>query len=406
MVLIDLNRLPNETDYEYHKRLIYGKMEDKSLFEVDYSTLSELVYGEQYSNDFARKMIYGSYRTLKKEEQDPPVETERGVADSKMVEIRKEQRKLFDQRREYMKLVSEEGRREHLEDMLIAAADNLSNTVGCMYGGYDHKKRLLHSVDDTEAVLVLSDWHYGMIADNIWNSYNTEVCKERVKSVIKDTVNRVILHGCSRLHVVVLGDLIHGAIHVGARVASEELVCEQIMNAAEILAQSIEELSNYVQEVVVYVTYGNHARTVQKKDDSTHRDNMERIIPWWLAQRLKDYDCITIMPESTNEFLLFNVCGREFCATHGDLDSVKAAPRLIAALLHKRLGKDIDYILLGDKHHRESFEELGVTAMICGSLCGSDEYANTKRLYSTPEQTLLIVSSDVGVDAQYHLKCC
>ena len=351
-------------------------------------------------------MIYGSYRTLKKEEQDPPVETERGVADSKMVEIRKEQRKLFDQRREYMKLVSEEGRREHLEDMLIAAADNLSNTVGCMYGGYDHKKRLLHSVDDTEAVLVLSDWHYGMIADNIWNSYNTEVCKERVKSVIKDTVNRVILHGCSRLHVVVLGDLIHGAIHVGARVASEELVCEQIMNAAEILAQSIEELSNYVQEVVVYVTYGNHARTVQKKDDSTHRDNMERIIPWWLAQRLKDYDCITIMPESTNEFLLFNVCGREFCATHGDLDSVKAAPRLIAALLHKRLGKDIDYILLGDKHHRESFEELGVTAMICGSLCGSDEYANTKRLYSTPEQTLLIVSSDVGVDAQYHLKCC
>ena len=269
VVLIDLNRLPNETDYEYHKRLIYGKMEDKSLFEVDYSTLSELVYGEQYSNDFARKMIYGSYRTLKKEEQDPPVETERGVADSKMVEIRKEQRKLFDQRREYMKLVSEEGRREHLEDMLIAAADNLSNTVGCMYGGYDHKKRLLHSVDDTEAVLVLSDWHYGMIADNIWNSYNTEVCKERVKSVIKDTVNRVILHGCSRLHVVVLGDLIHGAIHVGARVASEELVCEQIMNAAEILAQSIEELSNYVQEVVVYVTYGNHARTVQKKDDST-----------------------------------------------------------------------------------------------------------------------------------------
>ena len=403
MVLIELDRLPNESDYEYHKRLVYGKMEDKTLSEVDYSTLSELIYGEQYSNDFARKMIYGSYRTIKKEEQDQPTNTEPGVVDYKIVEMRKESRKLSDQRREFMKLVSQEGRREHLEDALIEAAENLTNTVGCLYG-YDRKK-LLPVTNETEAVLIFSDWHYGMTTENIWNTYNTEVCKERIKSVVKDSIDRIILHGCSRLHVVVLGDLIHGAIHVGTRVASEELVCDQIMNAAEILAQSIEELSRYVQEVVVHVTYGNHARTVQKKDDSTHRDNMERIIPWWLTQRLKDYDCITVMPESTTEFLVFGVCGKEFCATHGDLDSVKAAPRLIASLLRKRLGKDIDYILLGDKHHRESFEELGVTAMICGSLCGSDEYANAKRLYSTPEQTLLIVNPGVGVDAQYHIRC-
>ena len=46
--------------------------------------------------------------------------------------------------------------------------------------------------------------------------------------------------------------------------------------------------THYVNEVSVYSTYGNHARTVQKKEDSIHSDNMERIIPWWLSYRLKD----------------------------------------------------------------------------------------------------------------------
>lgn len=407
MAIIDINRLPSESEHEFHKRLIYGKMEDKSLADIDYSELSEVLYGQRFSSDFARKMVYGSYRTILSEDRDAAdgVKTVSAcdpVVDTKIDEMKKESRKLADQRRELMKLLSKEGRREHLEDSLIEVANRLTQSVGRMYGW---ERKPLTVISDSEAVLVFSDWHYGMTTDNIWNTYNTEICKTRIKQVVKDAIDRIVLHGCKQLHVVALGDLFHGGIHIGTRVASEELVCEQLMNVAEILAQSIEELACYVEHTHVYVTYGNHARTIQRKDESSHRDNMERLIPWWLTQRLRDYGDITVAPESTNEFLLFNVCGSEFCATHGDLDSVKAAPRLITALIHKRLGKDIDYILLGDKHHRESFEELGVTAMISGSLCGSDEYANAKRLYSTPEQTLLIVSPETGVDAHYHLRC-
>ena len=111
------------------------------------------------------------------------------------------------------------------------------------------------------------------------------------------------------------------------------------------------------------------------------------------------------MPESENEFLLFDACGRGFCASHGDLDSVRNSPRLLTTLFQKKFGRNIDHILLADKHHRERFEELGVGATIVGSLCGTDDYANDKRLYSTPEQLMLIVNSEDGVDATYHLKC-
>ena len=298
--------------------------------------------------------------------------------------------------------MSAEGRKEHIYESLAAAANNLEESIGLAFTDNYYCEE---SSSDNEAVLVFSDWHYGMKTNNVFNSYNTNICKQRVEYTVNSAIRRIQLHGCRKLHIAVLGDICHGAIHVGARVASEELVCEQLMQASEILAQAILKLSRCVEETYVYTTYGNHARTVQNKHDSIHRDNMERIVPWWLTQRLQKHENIMIMPEPENEFLFINACGHDICASHGDLDSVKCAPRLLTTVFQKKYGKNIEYIILGDKHHRESFNELGVTASICGSLCGTDDYANNKRLYSHPEQLLLIVDPAYGVDAEYRLKC-
>lgn len=406
---MELERRVGETDIQYHKRLVYGKLEDKTLGDVDYGELSKYLYGKRYSPDVARRLAYGSYHTLKI--MDSQVLTPPSKEDvlfeitSKTRELQKEQQRYFDQRREYKKMLSEEGRREHLEAALAIAAGKLDETVGRVFPNADIYDYIQTVDDEAEAVLVLSDWHYGMTADNIFNHYDTGVCVSRVEHVVKETVKRMVLHKCAKLHVVVLGDLINGSIHVGSRVASEELTADQLMQVSEVLAQAIEYLSKYTQKTYVYTTYGNHARTLQNKKDSIHRDNMERIIPWWLTQRLRDCEDIEVVQDSDNEFLLIESCGHRFVAVHGDLDSVKTSPRLFATLFQKKYGIDIEYVLLGDKHHRESFDELGISSMICGSLCGTDEYANTKRLYSRPEQLLLIVKEDCGVDAEYKIKC-
>lgn len=60
-------------------------------------------------------------------------------------------------------------------------------------------------------------------------------------------------------------------------------------------------------------------------------------------------------------------------------------------------------VILADKHHLEEFEELGIEAMIVRSLCGTDEYANGKRLYSTPGQLLMTFNED-GRDASYQIR--
>lgn len=364
------------------------------------------MFGKEYSSDVARRMMYGSRRTL--ELLDAQVVGQitsddiLSELDAKRAEFQKERQKFFDQRREYSKILSNDARYEHILDRLCVCASHLSETVGCMY---DAPAVVPTEFDDSEAVLVLADWHYGLKTENAFNRYDTDICRQRVRHVADSVISRLTLHHCRRLHVVVLGDLIHGAIHTSARVASEELVCDQLMQASEILAQTIEMLSSYVDETIVYVTYGNHARTVPNKNDNVHRDNLERLVPWWLEQRLMEHDDIHVQRDSGTEFLFLDVCGHQLCASHGDNDSVRASSRLLPMLLNQKLGKNIEYVLLGDKHHRESFEELGVTSMLCGALCGADDYANNKRLYSTPSQLLLIMNETDGVDAEYRIRC-
>lgn len=401
-------RKENEDAYEYGLRLIECKVEQNPP-DLEWQDIVELL-GLDIHHDSLRKAAnvtpYSGYAVMKYFKEKNARESHRGdnryldELNEKTLEFQKERQRFFDQRREYNNIVRQDSRIEHLEDRLAAAAAELNNTVGSLF----RDPILMDTDQNTEAILVLCDWHYGMVTHNIWNDYDKEVCVSRVNTVIRKAISRLELHRCHKLHVVVLGDMIHGAIHASARVASEELVCDQIIQVSELLAQSINELSKHVDEVKVYMTYGNHARTVQKKQDSLHRDNMERLIPWWLRERLSDNDGVEIMQESENEFLLVDVCGHGYCASHGDLDTVRGSSRLLPSLFQKRYGCDIDGVFLADRHHRESYEELGVDALLCGALCGTDDYANEKRLYSIPGQLMLIVNQD-GIDAEYRIKC-
>ena len=101
---MSIERLPGESELQYHKRLVYGKLVDKTLADVDYAELAEDAYGQSYSSDFARRMMYGSCKTLQLmdecAEADIQVDSQSDL-DMKRIEFQKERQKFFDQRREY-----------------------------------------------------------------------------------------------------------------------------------------------------------------------------------------------------------------------------------------------------------------------------------------------------------------
>jgi hypothetical protein len=131
---------------------------------------------------------------------------------------------------------------------------------------------------------------------------------------------------------------------------------------------------------------------------------MEKVIPWWLRQRLKDNHKVEIIDSEYYEFIWMNICDKNVVCTHGDLDKIKNIGTLINTLFSKKYGQTVDYTFSADKHHLESFEQFGIESTLVGSMCGADEYANNKRLYSNPTQTLCMFTPEDGKWCTYNIK--
>lgn len=393
-----LKKLPDEKDEQY----IYRVCELKQTNDMTWQQVAD-VLNEALGNNFTESKYRKAYQSFNKmmEANEDTFFTE----DEYLKKIREEKEELYkakkqfqDQRREYNKILTMDARSDHLTEELISIAKALP------IRGLNNFSDIPVVESGKEAILVLADWHYGEVSNNIWNKYDTDICKQRVQKLYEKASQYLKHHRVEKLHIMLLGDEIHGAIHSSCRVMSEENTCEQLIHVSEILAEFINELSSKVNHIDVYSTYGNHARTIQNKDDSIHSDNMERIIPWWIRQRLQNNNRVNIIDSDYYEFIAFNVCGYNVVGCHGDLDKVKNFGVVVNTIFSKLYGKTIDYTFLADKHHIEEFEQLGIESVLVRSLCGADEYSNNKRLYSSPGQTLVIFTPEDGRQCTYNIK--
>jgi hypothetical protein len=399
-----LVHLPNETEDQCLWRV--GRAKDAGTLTENWPEIA-LFFNKTFREDDTQYYDPSAYRKKYRNfvTAYESIFSQENFTSSQIAEYEDQKKEMFkikkqwqDQRRECIKLWTEESRFDHLVEKLIESATRLCEIKPLTFDDY------ILNYDNSEAVICWADWHYGMVTDNIWNQYNTDICIQRVAEFVNKAVARLSRHGVKRLHIMLLGDAAHGSIHNSCRVASEEDTCDQLMQVSEIMAEAINELSNYVPEVNVYATYGNHLRTVQNKNDSIHSDNMEKIIPWWLEQRLQNNSRVNIIKGDYYEFIYLNVCGYNVVGAHGDLEKFKQFGLTVNTLFNKKYGMSIDYTVSADKHHIEEFEQLGIESILVRSLCGTDEYSNNNRLYSAPGQTLMIFTPEEGRDGTYNIK--
>jgi hypothetical protein len=399
-----LKKLPNENESQYIFRV--GQAKDSGLISETWEQITPTLNKELNipEEDWRGESAWRKrYRVMQQAWDD--VFSKAQFSEKQLYEIEEKKKELFkakkqfqDQRRECVKYWTAEARFDNLTEKLIDSVNKLRQEQPLQFVDY------VRQTDDSEALLVMTDWHYGMVTDNIWNKYNTEICKERVSVLVNKTIQYLQRHNVSKLHIALLGDLAHGGVHNSCRVASEEDVCDQLMHVSEIIANVVNELSQYVHQVSVYATYGNHMRTIQDKKDSIHSDNMEKIIGWWLEQRLQNNRRVNVVKSEYYEFIYLNVCGYNIVGAHGDIDKFKQFGLTVNTLFNKKYGKTIDYTISGDKHHVEEFEQIGIESTLVRSLCGTDEYANKHRLYSLPGQTLMIFTPEDGKECTYNIK--
>lgn len=387
-----LRRRDDENDQQYIWRV--GNAKDNGLIDLNWPDLAKVLNRELYPNDSSKwlhECVYRKEYRAAREYYDnvfchlAPDEKLRALEEQKR-ELRKEAQQAADQRRELRKYERLEAREEHLHEIIRQAAKSMPQFAE------EHEFLYYsHSLTHHEAVLFLNDWHYGMVTHNVWNDYDMTICESRVNELFTQACLYLQQNNVHTLHLVLLGDMCHGAIHTSARVESEEIVCGQLMKVSELIAKLIEGFRHVVSCVNVYSTYGNHMRTVQNSHDSLHYDNMERIIPWWIAERFRGCKGVEVIEQDRyGEIIHIPVCGCNILAVHGDLDRLRSAGTTLHTLFAKRFGIDADYVVMGDKHHSESIDMLGIECIIAPALCGTDGYAHNKRLYSSPGQIMML----------------
>ena len=297
-----------------------------------------------------------------------------------------EKQKVRDWYNAYRRDIRQESRVENLIDEIKNAANKFEPLkIDIKPNNYVYK-------DDVEAIALLSDWHIGQYSNNFYNKYDQDIAVERVNKLTENLIHYCKLNKVKTLHVLNLGDLIEGLINTNARIEQQMDVAEQLMFAGELLANCLLHLSNNLNHVTYRSVTDNHSRLIPDKRQHIEKENLYRIIDWFIKERLKNSSVEFIEDNIDIGFGLFELKnGMKIAFMHGHEDQkCKILQNVVGATREW-----IDVVCCGHYHNSAEHTYQGMKLYVNGSLCGTGPYALKNRLFARPNQKLLIFDDNI-----------
>lgn len=304
------------------------------------------------------------------------------VADE-LQRLKIEQVKMRDERAATNKVYRDIARAESIKEMIASAVvpydkNDFLNIV--QYEGSGH-----------DLIVCLSDLHTGVGIDSAWNKFDKEILKARLESYVTQVFNIVERHAAEKIHVLLLGDLINGHIHINTRVQNNENSIEQVMTAAELVSNFVAELYEVCQHIDVYSVSGNHSRVFPNKEEQVAGDELEALIPFYMKARLQNLAGIEVKTEKLDPtFGGFKARNSLVMYAHGDKDS----PANVVEHLTMMVKQPIDLVFLGHRHTNGMTTVHGTKVIESGCVCGTDGYAVGIRKNDIPQQAVAVIADD------------
>lgn len=342
--------------------------------------LIQLVFGTPLSTDEARKRYYGMKMLAEIME---PNNTSKEINQEDLILLRDERNALNNERRINT-------RDKRFQDKLVEAVkEGMANYPFPPLPLSDAPMDL----SDTEMVVQLSDWHYGIVVDNDYNKFNPAIAKERLDKFAAEIVAEYKRTKPKTIHFVFQGDLISGNIHNTLRLQNQEDLVEQITIVSLLVRNLLFTVARGTKCLFkVYFVAGNHDRVTPKKEDSLAGEDYVKLIKWIVESQLHHITNIKFKDYNPNQ-VFFNVCGLNFAAVHGDKDRFDTLLQKLMTMARKPL----DCILTAHHHHTH-FRDVQKCRLISnGSLVGMDDYAERLRLINHPCQNILSVTPDGNI---------
>lgn len=399
--MYDLNRRPTETDSDYHKRLVLGKLVDGTLSDYDYAELAPYVYGQGYSADVARRMMYGSRKTIELLEKDCFKQNCADPIGDKILELQKERKKIQTEKIELDRMIREFSRDELIFEKLESA---ISNTRSMVFPTVGAAHADIPGTSLREGVLVFGDEHYGSeftirgLHGEIINQYSPEIAEDRMTRLLDEVIQIITKEKLDVIHVLNMGDFTDGVLRVGQLKKLQMGVVDSTVRYMEFLSQWLNVLSHIVR-VKFQMVHGNHSelRMLGQPKGTFKDENMGKIVASYIKMRLDGNPNFEFVSNPSG--LIFDsVAGFNVLGIHGEVKNMERAIRDFSAMYDT----NIDYLLAGHLHHAESCGCGYRKAVIrVPSIVGTDEFAMSINAVSDPGATLLVFEEGVGKRIEY-----
>lgn len=369
--------IANDYDFEDFCNYMFDIKEIDNLTWDNIRDIINFVFGVKYTTSCYKSKFQRSHRLNNYFDIDK--------CDEKLLEIAKEKVKLSDQRIQINALIRQLSREETLKEIAHDVAERM-NAVKLL-----DTSCKISSNNDIEGLLLIGDWHYGIVIENMFNIYNTAIVKDRVAKLLKKVIDTCKKDNITKIHVANLGDMIAGDIHLPLRINSRVDVITQVLEVSEIIAEFLDELSCYAK-ISYCGTLDNHSRIDPNKANSIELESLARVTDWYLRSRLPYINFTS--PPGVHDIAEVNICNHNIAFVHGHKDRQAT----MVSSINNFTQKHYDMICSAHFHHFSANEECGTFMIANGSLMGTDDHAYDLRLHSNPSQTFIEVSKENVVE--------
>ncbi len=342
--------------------------------------------------DSLRRMAYGIHRYhkhLQEQKLDSMSSDEIEKLNEKLIELKKERVKLSD-----------------LNSMLNKKIENILECARDIAKDFNQNKPLLSNPPvmksgDREGLLLLSDLHIGVVCENYWNKYNTEIAKKRLSYLKQRTIDICLKNDVKKLNICLLGDVISGLIHTNLRLENRENVVEQSILVVEMISEMLASLCTLF-EVDLYYVVGNHERISANKNESLDKENFGYFILEMIKYRCSALKGLTIHSNKfDDEIITFDIFDKKIVATHGNnFGRLNTYVNKLTSMI----GYIPDYVCVGHLHQSTEITHNNTELIINGSFSGTDSYAKNYGLIGKPSQKLMIFSEEYGRECTYNIE--
>lgn len=261
-----------------------------------------------------------------------------------------------------------------------------------------------YAIGNRTLVLCIADCHFGAewtvrgLRGEELNRYSPEVFYERMAMLLYQTRQILEKEQINDVQLLICGDSLDGMLRASQLMKLRWGVVESCMRFSEYIAQWINELSGYATVSVCGVD-GNHTetRSLNSKRGDFPGENLEKVIFWFLSERLKDNPSV-IVDSVTEQQKQLSVQGFSVLLTHGtDVRMMEKAARQSMLLYNE----GIDFFVCGHKHREQEcisgYTDQGSSVIIrVPSICGMDEYAQRLGYGGRPGAMAMVLEAGYG----------